>query len=159
MQRLRELWDQHFAILEMQNSILSDALNDMGYSGEVSELHKQYIQKQTSSSMYSQEKFLRLNALDTLNQVPLFDDKRSIRKFTPVDEGLNFSSDHDSEDDQDEGYSSNDEKMKNLEIQAENDEIVQSFSEEADLNLLQYPREFSRKVPASVLKALFYAFS
>lgn len=148
---LREMWNVHFAILEMQNSILSDALNDMGYGREISNLHKSYIQKQACSSSSGQERFMRLSAMESLQQVPLLDEDRSIHNSAPVQVEYEEPEYWNSEDSDD-----------SLEVDPSiviSDFVVQKYETEEDLKAEDFPKEFARKVPLNVLKALYHAYS
>lgn len=152
-EKLRDLWNHHFLVLETQESLLCDALKDLGYSGEVALLHKSIIDEQETSLAYSQEKFSRFQAIDSLNRVPWKEDTRSIRQSQSLEDTLHFDeSESDSSGNEDSST-----ELAQLTSLAEQDPVVMQYKDEEDLNPAEFPKEFSRKVPLQVLKALCHA--
>lgn len=151
MERLKELWKYHFLVLETQDSLLSDTLNELGYGGEVSALHKEIVLAQ-HKSFSSGEKFQRLSALDSLNSIPLHEDVRSIRK--PSEEN-DIGFDEESDESDQESPNTKAKAVEVLALKAEEDPTVIKYATDDDIDLSDYPKEFSRRVPAIVLKALY----
>ena len=149
-ENLRDLWAHHFLVLETQESLLCDALKDLGYSGEVALLHKSIIDEQETSLVYSQEKFSRFQANDSLNQVPWREDTRTIRKPQSSDDMLHFDESESDSSENDESSTA----LAQLTSLAEQDPVVMQYEDEQDVNPAELPKEFSRKVPLVVLKAL-----
>lgn len=99
--------------------------------------------------MYNQEKFSRFQANDSLNQVPWREDTRTIRK--PQSEDMLYFDESDSDpSDNDEAST----ELAQLTSLAEQDAVVMQYADEPDINPAEFPKEFSRKVPLLVLKAL-----
>lgn len=137
-------------MLETQESLLCDALKDLGYSGEVALLHKSIIDEQETSLEFSHEKYFRFQANDSLSQVPWREDTRSIRKPQSSEDMLYF--DESESDSSENGESST--ELAQLTSLAEQDPVVMQYDDEQDINPAELPKEFSRKVPLAVLKAL-----
>lgn len=154
LEQLRDLWNHHFQILETQESLLSDSLHDMGYGGDVSQLHKSIIAQQFSSPSFREEKFSRFQAMEKLSSVPVLEDVRSMRKEETVEESKDYQ-----ESDNSESERSGTAGIRALTLKSDADPMIQAYTDEKDIDLSDYPQEFARKIPAKVLKALFYAYS
>lgn len=158
-------WSHHFDILSTQDGLLSDLLSEMGYDAAVIDLHKSFINAQEVGKQYDEERFARLAATSELLERSQEDEKaKSLKRLKDAekraalenrsDDGDDTSSDQESSENSDNPAVVA--KREQTERIALSDEIVQKYAQEEVVDWSRFPPQFLRKVPQSVLHALYY---